>query len=221
MFSLTNTSLFIPYPDIDLPQFSLSQTAVWTAGPVTLTDPGGPGSNIFSSPDIMTNGSALYSGPPGSNTSQFAMTNNAWLVEENSSILYTADLTGSGDLTDVGSTTVIFGQGATSETIGLTGNSHLFLGMQPGLQFLSPIDLDSTSTVTLFTSPQDWGSIIAAESHQVSLGPPDANLIAKAICPNIASLTSDYQPELIFGYNAQNGIASVGIRDVLIPGHTA
>lgn len=210
LFSLFNRDIVFSYANMYLPQVMLNDSAVWDNGQITLTDPGGPRGNIFASPDIMS-GSSVYMGPPSS-PGKFSLTNNAWLIEENSSYISAANITGSGDLTMVNSDATIYsGQGATSETIGLVNNSHLHLGLSPGMTFLSPIDIDSTSSINFITSPSDWASDLTsnlwASMHQG--GPPD--LISGVA--RVDSLTPGYAPAVTFQFGFSGQVMGMTISD--------
>jgi hypothetical protein len=79
-------------------------------------------------------------------------------------------------------------------------NSNLYLGMSPGLTFLSPIDIDATSTIHFYNNPNEWASILTSNSRNEMIGMtnPPADLVGGMAYVN--SLTPGYQPEAIFQF---------------------
>jgi hypothetical protein len=215
LFSITDNVVTFNYPEIDLPQFTFTSSEVWSNGPTTLVDPLGPGGNIFAAPDILTGGTGLHTGTEHA-AGQYGLTNNAWLIAEDQSSISTANITGTGDLTAIDSTIAIFGgQGATSETIGLINNSNLYLGLAPGMRFLSPIDIDASSTITIYGDLTGWASTLTSNTwgglH--ASDPPDwIGHIAK-----VDSLTPGYTPRVEFQFGGPGNYTVTGITIVDTP----
>jgi hypothetical protein len=68
-----------------------------------------------------------------------SLDNEGWIVDtQNSGITISGNLTGSGQITELGSSMHISGGAPTSETIGLVGHSQLYLGSEYGIPTSNP-----------------------------------------------------------------------------------
>jgi hypothetical protein len=172
-------SLYDPNDPLDFGNLSLINYQLTASSPVTTVD-----TNVMSHSGLNTG----------------SLNNMGWIVPEDGSELQIGNLTGSGDITAVDGTVVIAGTGSTSETIGLVDNSNLYLGISPGMRFLSPIDIDSTSTIHFYTNPNGWASDLTSNDYNEMIGMthPPADLIGGMAYVN--SLTPGYQPEIIFQF---------------------
>jgi hypothetical protein len=98
---------------------------------------------------------------------------------------------------------------------------YLALGLSPGMQFLSQVEIDATSSITLTTSPQDWANIFTSNDWNRTWGmaPHPADLLGGII--RVDSLTPGYQPEIRFGF-APGGdtVNQITIKDVPITAHS-
>jgi hypothetical protein len=159
-----------------------------------------------------------------------SLDNEGWIVDtQNSGVTISGNLTGSGQITELGSSMHISGGAPTSETIGLVGHSQLYLGSEYGIPtsnpspmaFMATVDIDSTSTIH-FTDQDIWSSIgsnvYAQLSGEVAKEVPGlVSLLAV-----VHSLTPGYapQPELQFASNSPAIIGLIIVDKPIIAAHS-
>ena len=175
--------------------------ANWNFGnyDLTLTDP----ATLYGT-TVLDHSNLTISGGPLDN-------NGTLIAEDGSDLTIQNNLTGSGTIVSVASSVLIAGSGPTSETIDLLDNSNLYLGIAPGLRFLSPINIDATSTIHFYNNPNGWASDLTSGDYNEAIGMthPPADLIGGMAYVN--SLTPGYQPEIIFQFaSGPNGTTNYG-----------
>jgi hypothetical protein len=195
-------SLYDPNDPLDFGNLSLVNYQLTASSPATTV-----GTNLMSHSGLNTG----------------SLNNMGWLVPEQSSELQVGNLTGRGDITAIDGTIVIAGSGSPSETIGLVDHSNLYLGIAPGMTFLSPIDIDSTSTIHFTNNPASWANDLTSNSRNEMIGMtnPPADLIGGMAYVN--SLTPGYQPEVVFQFAPGPGSQVIGVTIVdkpIIAAHT-
>jgi len=205
-------SLYDPNDPLDFGNLSLVNYQLTASSPATTV-----GTNLMSHSGLNTN----------------SLNNMGWLVPEDGSELQVGSLTGSGNITAINGTIVIAGGAPTSETIGLIGNSNLYLGSTYGTEanptnapgaFLATVDMDSTSTIHFFGDDiQSLASYMTSNTGNLLSGAEDRAVPGLvSILAVVHSLTPGYQPEAIFNF-APNGFDVTGISIVdkpIIATHT-
>jgi hypothetical protein len=142
-----------------------------------------------------------------------SLNNNGWIIDtQNSNIDISGNLTGTGQITELGSSMTIAGSGSASETLVVANGSQLYLNSP---SFGSLIDLDSTSAIHIDTP----AAIASVVGNLTANGAPYEALPFHGLF-NVKSITPGYTPEAEFTF-AGSAITGVTIVDKPTPPDTA